>query len=205
MKITNNKKDLENFNQINYCLRFNNLMSNGEIYFDSCKHEEKPRLLRKRLELDSYQKNFWGYFFRKGFTIPNFEFIKPNEFKAIVQFDGSNQKVLKDIDEIYNDALKSKDNQYNLVGFKIPDKINLKDKETLECMLIAEFVRVSENQDLNIKKNFGFMISTHNLNELIYIPDGSDNGLDKEELGKQLKIKTFNDIILYDFVKESNV
>lgn len=187
MKITNKMTDLENANQINYGLRFNDFMRNGEVYLDSYKRDDRS--------------HHWGYFIRKGFDFTFNEFASQGMLKAMIEDEKTGEKSLKDIAEIVNDAYNHNDKGYNLLGFKGSKNLSLEQKEKLECKLIDDFISTSEDLDLN-RPGHEFYIRTHAFREAVYVPDGTDNGIDRTELGDQLGIKTFEGVMLDDFTDD---
>ena len=195
MEITNKLTDLEKKDQWNFGMDCSALMTNGHISFHDYRNNQNQNDHRSQ----------WDYFIRKGFgyALDNGSIF--GKVRAVVENLETGEKSLSSIPKILEDALndgdRKQDLDYRLVGFQCVNGLSLEDKRQIEADLICGFVTTSENLDLNTK-GYEFAITTHRGGNVVYVPDGTDKGVDKEELGKQLDMKTFGNFLMNDFTEE---
>ena len=101
MKITENRTDVQNPNQVNYGLQFDsNFVEPGKC----------GNVRFFGYQCGNRSNRHWGYFVRKGF-----DHFEDDKLMAIVRDEKTGEESLKTVEEVEHDAYSHKDGDYELV------------------------------------------------------------------------------------------
>ena len=183
MQITNRRSDVENKKQVNYGLYFSrDFLTDGVVKFFSYKYEENDN-------------RYWGNIFRKGFNYILRRYGERDMLSARVVDKQTGETKLMKLTDVVDETARYDTEKYDVVGFQCSKNVSLEDREKMEVDLIRSFVSASQNGDLNLNGN-EFSIQTHESGVLTYVPDGTSKGVDIEQVGKELGIKTSEGFLL---------